>query len=264
MKKIQLHWWFGIFATAFSVISCTTVKETGRHQLNFVSESQETQLGLTAFGEMKKQVPISKNSSANALVQKVGRKIADVASPEMPNAQWEFVVFESKEANAFCLPGGKIGVYSGILPITKDEAGLATVISHEVAHAVAHHGAERMSQATLVQGGGEVIGALSANARPITQSAIGLAYGLGTQVGVLLPYSRAQESEADHIGLKFMARAGYNPTAAVDFWQRFSAFIEKSGGANTPSLLRTHPVDSKRIADIQKWLPEAEKEYSGK
>ncbi|MEP6664229.1 MAG: M48 family metallopeptidase [Verrucomicrobiota bacterium] len=256
MKKTLNYLLFSVFAALLT--SCTTVSETGRHQVNFVSSDQEMQLGLTSFEQMKKETPISKDAAANALVQKVGKKIAAVA--DLPNAQWEFVVFESKEANAFCLPGGKVGVYSGILPVTKDETGLATVIGHEVAHAVAHHGAERMSQATLVQGGEQILGALSANAKPLTQQAVGLAYGLGAQVGVLLPFSRAQESEADHIGLKYMARAGYNPASAVEFWERFSQYTSQAGGDTTPALLRTHPVNSDRIADLKKWLPEAQKE----
>ncbi|MEO6183178.1 MAG: M48 family metallopeptidase, partial [Verrucomicrobiota bacterium] len=192
------------------------------------------------------------------------KKIAEVAGSSLPNAQWEFVVFESKEANAFCLPGGKIGVYTGILPITQDEAGLATVISHEVAHAVAHHGAERMSEAKAMALGGQAVSALSANAQPITQSGFGLAYGIVAKVGRELPHSRLQETEADHIGLKFMTRAGYDPESAVDFWKRFSAFNEKAGGSGTPAFLRTHPVDSKRIADLQKWIPEVKKEVGGK
>ncbi len=264
MKKLQWH--IGVFILIATVwlTGCTTVKETGRHQLNFVSAGDEAKLGLTAFDEMKQQVPISKDPAANALVQKVGKKIAAIAGPDMPDAQWEFVVFESKEANAFCLPGGKIGVYTGILPISQDEAGLATVISHEVAHAVAHHGAERMSEAKAMALGGQAISALSTNSQPIIQSGVGLAYGLVTKVGRELPHSRLQESEADHIGLKFMARAGYNPESAVDFWKRFSAYNEKAGGDNTPAFLRTHPVDSKRVADIQKWIPEVKKEISGK
>src|SRR6266511_5273201 len=138
------------------LIGCTTVPETGRRQINFIPQGEEMQLGLTSFEKMKQAVPISKDPAANALVQKVGKRVATVAP--LPNAQWEFVVFESKEANAFCLPGGKVGVYNGILPITRDEAGLATVLGHEIGHAVARHGAERMSEATLLQSGGEVVG----------------------------------------------------------------------------------------------------------
>src|SRR5439155_27299920 len=156
---------FRVFATLLvsglvllGIDSCSTVPVTGRKQLNFVSAGEEVQLGLTSFEKMKQETPISRDPAANALVQKVGRRIAAVASKDLPNAQWEFVVFDSKEANAFCLPGGKVGVYSGILPITKDEAGLATVLGHEIAHAVLHHGSERMSEAMLMQGGAQVVG----------------------------------------------------------------------------------------------------------
>ncbi|MDQ6633041.1 MAG: M48 family metallopeptidase [Verrucomicrobiota bacterium] len=237
------------------VASCATNPVTGRKQLNLVSADQEMQLGLTSFEKMKKEVPISHDAAANALVQKVGKRIASVA--ELPNAKWEFVVFDSKEANAFCLPGGKVGVYTGLLPISKDEDGLATVIGHEVAHAVSHHGAERMSEGMALQVGGQLLGAATQSAKPITQTAVAAVYGLGGKLGYELPHSRKQESEADHIGLIYMARAGYNPEAAVDFWQRFSSFNEAHGGSKTPNFLRTHPVDEKRIQQIKDWLPEA-------
>lgn len=259
MKKLLPQLFSFALITAL-LVSCSTVPITGRKQLNLVSSEQEMQLGLTSFNEMKQEVPISKDAAANALVQKVGKKIAEVASADMPNAQWEFVVFESKEANAFCLPGGKIGVYSGILPITKDEAGLATVIGHEVAHAAAHHGGERMSQATALQAGGQLAGALTASAKPMTQQLVNLVYGLGSQVGYVLPHSRAQESEADHIGLVYMARAGYDSKESIKFWERFAA---QSGDQGGPAFLRTHPVDKDRIADLKKWMPEAERAAHG-
>ena len=259
MKKVHLQL-FTLILTAALLAGCSTVPVTGRKQLNIVSQDQEMELGLTSFNEMKKEVPVSKDASANALLQKVGKKIADAAGPDMPNAQWEFVVFESKEANAFCLPGGKVGIYTGILPITKDEAGLATVVGHEVAHAVARHGGERMTQAKAVQGVGQVAGAFTTNAQPITQQAVALAYGAATQVGLVLPHSRKQESEADHIGLIYMARAGYDPNAAIGFWERFAAHSGDKGG---PAFLRTHPVDTKRIEDLQTWMPEAERELKG-
>src|SRR5256885_4163959 len=187
MKKI-LRRWAATLAVAIIVIGCTTVPETGRKELNFIPAGQEMQLGLTSFNQLKQQTPVSHDPAANALVQKVGRKIASVA--QLPNAQWEFVVFDSKEANAFCLPGGKVGVYSGLLPITKDEAGLATVIGHEVAHASLHHGAERMSEAMALQLGGQAVGALSSTADPKLQSAVALAYGAGATLGRELPHSR--------------------------------------------------------------------------
>ncbi|MFO1499200.1 MAG: M48 family metallopeptidase [Verrucomicrobiota bacterium] len=200
-----------------ALTGCATVPVTGRSQLSLVSSEQEMQLGLTSFDQMKKDVPISKDPAANALLQKVGKRIAAVAAKDLPNAQWEFVVFESKEANAFCLPGGKIGVYTGILPITKDDNGLATVLGHEVAHAAAHHGGERMSRAMVLQGVGQAVEAGASHFDPKYQQAAVLAYGLGAQVGIELPFSREQESEADHIGLIYMARAGYNPESALEF-----------------------------------------------
>lgn len=239
---------------------CNTVPVTGRTQVNIMSTGQEAQLGLTSFDQLKKETPISKDPAANALVQKVGQRIAAVANPDMPGAQWEFVVFASKEANAFCLPGGKVGIYTGILPITKDEAGLATVISHEVAHAVARHGGERMTEAMGLQLGGQILGVTLSQSDPRMQAAAMTAYGLTSQVGVALPHSRGQESEADHIGLIYMARAGYDPRAAVAFWQRFADFSKQQGGG-TPAFLRTHPTDATRIQQISAWMPEALAQY---
>ena len=262
MKALRYLW----LALALVCLSgCSTVPVTGRSQLNLVSPNEEMKLGLTSFEQLKKETPVSKDAAANELVQRVGKRIAAVASKDLPDAQWEFVVFDSKEANAFCLPGGKVGVYTGILPITKDEAGLATVIGHEVGHAAAHHGAERMSEAMVMQGGGQVLGTAVAEADPLWQQAAILAYGAGTKVGRELPHSRQQESEADHIGLIYMARAGYDPKAAVDFWKRFAEFNKQQGGGGQDSwwskFLSTHPLDDQRIKDIERLLPEAEKAY---
>jgi predicted Zn-dependent protease len=216
-------------------------------------------LGLSSFAKLKQELPISTDARVTALVQTVGQRIAAVA--DLPNAQWEFVVFESPEVNAFCLPGGKVGIYTGILPITQDEEGLATVIGHEVAHAAAHHGAERMSQQLLAQTGGAVLQSSLSSSDPKTQALAATVYGLGANIGVLLPYSRLHESEADRMGLHYMARAGYRPEAAVDFWQRFAEFNRRQGGGGTPWFLRTHPVDEKRIEQIRRWVPEARLEY---
>lgn len=243
--------------------ACMTAPVTGRRQLSLVGEGQMTQLGISAFEQMKKETPISRDPKLNELVQRVGRRIAAASSNDLPNAQWEFVVFDSPEANAFCLPGGKVGVYTGILPITKDEAGLATVIGHEVAHASAQHGAERMSHALAAETGGRLMGVALSAADPKVQALMGLAYPAIAQVGVILPYGRKQESEADHIGLIYMARAGYNPEAAVQFWQRFAQFNQQSGKSSVPSFLRTHPVDEVRIRQIQGWLPEAQAQMPG-
>jgi predicted Zn-dependent protease len=254
-----------VCSVAMFMAGCTTVPVTGRHELNLISSDQEIQLGLSSFDQMKKETPIDRNPADNEQVQRVGKRIASVAGKDMPNAQWEFVVFDSPEANAFCLPGGKVGVYRGILAITQNDAGLATVIGHEVGHAVAHHGASRMSQALVTQGVGEAAGAaLGSTQYAQYQNVFMGLYGAGTTLAVELPYSRAQESEADHIGLVYMARAGYDPREAVAFWKRFSDYNSKQGGQTSflSKFLSTHPVDSQRIADLEKWLPEAQAEYA--
>jgi predicted Zn-dependent protease len=263
IRGLLFHWqWVLIAGPALVLAGCTTVPVTGRHELNFVSSDQEMALGLSSFDQLKKDTPINHDPAVNALVQSVGRRVAQVAGKDLPNAQWEFVVFDSQEANAFCLPGGKVGVYSGILPITKTDAGLATVLGHEIGHAVAHHGASRMSQAEVTQAFGQVLDSSVSSSDPRVRSAVSVAYGIGTKVGVELPYSRSQESEADHIGLIYMARAGYDPKEAVVFWQRFADFNQQQGGNSTPTLLRTHPVDAVRIKQLQQWLPEAQAELA--
>jgi predicted Zn-dependent protease len=239
------------------LIGCAVVPETGRRQFLLVTPAQEMQLGLTAFDQMKKEHPINRDPALNAMVQRVGQRIAAVAG--LPNAQWEFIVFESKEVNAFCLPGGKVGVYTGILPITKDESGLATVLGHEVAHAARHHGAERMSEALLIDLGGKAVDSYVAPKDPKGQALTANAYGLGTQLLRALPHSRTQEAEADEVGLLFMARAGYDPEAAVAFWQRFADFNRRAGSA-TPWFLRTHPLDQQRIENLRAWMPRAKAE----
>ncbi len=248
--------------TVISFTGCSTVPVTGRKQLNIVSAGEEKQLGLSAFDQMKTNTPISKDRAANEMVQRVGKRIAAVAGKDLPDAQWEFVVFESKEANAFCLPGGKVGVYTGILAITKDDAGLATVLGHEIGHAVAHHGAERMSEAQILQKVGEYGG--SAVQSGTTHDAVMLAYGGVTKYGRELPHGRAQESEADHIGIIYMARAGYDPAQAVAFWERFSAYNKQQGQTDSwySKYLSTHPSNPQRIADLKKLMPEAQAEYA--
>jgi predicted Zn-dependent protease len=241
---------------ALPFAGCTTVPETGRTQFNVMSAEQEMELGFSSFEQLKSDTPISRDPDINAMVQRVGQRIAAVAN--LPGANWEFVVFDSPEANAFCLPGGKVGVFTGILPITKDEAGLATVIGHEVAHAVARHGGERMSQALALQLGGQVLGAVTATTQ--WQGVAVNAYGLGAQLGVALPHNRKQEAEADYIGLLYMARAGYDPVNAVAFWTRFAEHNRQQGGG-APWFLRTHPLDDERIREIVRTLPKARDQY---
>jgi len=244
---------------AVVLAACATVPETGRSQLILVSREQSMQLGLTEFDKLKKDTPISRDKEATAMVERVGRRIAEVAP--LPGAKWEFVLFDKPDvANAFCLPGGKVGVYSGILKITEDDAGLAAVIAHEVGHAVARHGAERVSEGLLVQLGGSVLEQALQSKPAETQSLVLGAYGIGSKLGVTLPHSRQQELEADHLGLLYMARAGYDPREALAFWKRFAAYNKKNGQA-PPEFLSTHPLDARRIKQIEKLLPKAEAEY---
>ena len=259
LNTARLLMYVACAAALMLVGACATVPETGRSQLLLISSAQEMQLGLSEFDKLKSSTPISKDAALNALVRRVGSRIAAVAP--LPNAHWEFVLFDDpKVANAFCLPGGKVGVYTGILPITKDEAGLATVIAHEVGHAVARHGAERVSEGLLVQLGGTVLEEALKSSPSATQGLVLGAYGIGSQLGVTLPHSRQQELEADHLGLIYMARAGYDPREALTFWQRFKAYNDKRGGKPV-EFLSTHPLDDRRIAQIEKLLPQAEAEY---
>ena len=239
------------------VAACASAPYTGRRQLLFSSEGSETKMGFQAFEQIKRQYKLSQDPEANALVAAVGRRIADAA--QRPDYRWEFLVFEGKEANAFCLPGGKVGIFTGILKYTQDEAGMATVISHEVAHALARHAGERMSQSRLAQVGGIGLGAALGGVGSLAGTAIMQGYSLGTQLGILLPYSRTQESEADHIGLILMAKAGYDPAQALEFWQRMMTKDKK--GAKPPEFMSTHPSDASRLKELEKFLPEARKYY---
>ncbi len=251
---------FAILAALFSlavIVTCYTNPETGRKGLMLLNSSQEAELGLSAFQEIKANTPRTTDPAQQELVERVGRKISGVVN--LPNAQWEYVCFRAEEPNAFCLPGGKIGIYTAILPITKNEAGLAAVMGHEVAHATARHGGERMSEALLMQMGGVALDIALSSKPEETRMLAMTAYGAGTTLGRTLPHSRAQELEADRMGLMYMARAGYDPREAVNFWKRFKDF--KGPGGAPPAFLSTHPTDSRRIAQLEKLLPEAIKEY---
>lgn len=239
------------------VFACTTVPGTGRHQLMVVPESYEQELGVTEFRNAVSKAKVSADPTLNAQVTRVGTRIA--AATGRTDYKWEFKVFEDKQVNAFCLPGGKVVVYSGILPVTRDDAGLAAVVGHEVAHAIARHGGERMSQQLAVQGGLAAFQVGYAQQHPASVQLATAALGAGATIGILLPYSRAQESEADHLGLIYMAKAGYHPSAARDLWVRM-AEISK-GQQKPPEFLSTHPADATRIQQIETWLPEALKHY---
>lgn len=240
--------------------ACETAPVTGRNQLIILPESQEIQMGLQAYDEILKKEKISTDPQANALVQRVGKRIAAATGEDLP---WEFKVIENdKVANAFALPGGKVAVYTGLLPITQTEAGLAAVIGHEIAHATARHGGERLSQNLIAQLGLAATAAAMSNRDPATvQSVVGL-LGAGATVGVSLPFGRFQESEADRLGMIYMAKAGYDPRAAKDLWLRMAAASE--GKQRPPEFLSTHPAEATRIERIEKWLPEALAYYKPK
>jgi predicted Zn-dependent protease len=242
---------------------CATAPYTGRKQVLMVSQEKEMSLGYQAFKQIKKQSRPSQDQALQERVRRVGERIAQAA--DRPDFQWEFVVFEDdKEANAFCLPGGKVGIYTGLFKYIKNDSDLATVISHEVAHALARHAGERISQGTLAQLGGTALG-IGLGALGVSPTAGRVAmqgYGLGTQLGVLLPYSRVQESEADRIGLILMAKAGYDPELALQFWERFAT--GKKDKAQVPQFLSTHPSDATRIQNMRTHLPEARQYYGAK
>jgi predicted Zn-dependent protease len=242
------------------VVACQTVPLTGRSQLILLPEPEEIRMGVQAYQQILRKSKISKDPRLNELVMRVGSRIAR-ATGRM-DYRWEFTVIEDdKQVNAFALPGGKVAVYTGILPVTKDDAGLATVMGHEVAHAVARHGGERVTQGLLVQVGlAAAQTALAAGDPRMVQQVTGL-LGAGAAVGVILPFGRAQESEADHLGLIYMARAGYDPREAIPFWQRMEQAAR--GRSAPPEFLSTHPSHGTRIRQIEQWMPEALQHYQG-
>ena len=263
MKKLKTF--PAILLLVIFISACSTVALTGRKQLLLVSDSEVLSLSSTSFKEYMATAKVSTNKTNSAMVTRVGKNIAAAVesylksqglSSEIQNFAWEFYLVKDTSVNAFCMPGGKIVVNEGILPYTKTEAGLAIVVGHEVAHAVAKHSAERMSQQLLVSYGGQALGALLSKKSAATQTLAGQVFGLGANYGVMLPYSRKNENEADRMGLIFSAMAGYDPQVAVDFWQRMS-----QGGASVPEFFSTHPSDATRIANIKKVMPEALKYY---
>jgi predicted Zn-dependent protease len=236
---------------------CATAPVTGRSQLLLVPEQQEIALGLEAYQQILAEEKLSQDPQINSMVKRVGSRIAAVSN--QPDYNWEFTVIEADEtANAFALPGGKVAVYTGLLPYTKTEDGLAFVIAHEVGHAIARHGGERMSQQLLLQLGQQGLNAAVAGRSSTAIQALNLGYGVASQVGVVLPFSRRQEYEADKIGLVLMAQAGYDPRKAVDFFQRMMSASDK---ASPPEFLSTHPTDQARIEAIKGMLPEAMQYY---
>ena len=262
MKKYIL-----IFGIATMILSCSKNPFTGKKTLNFVSNEQLFPSAFQQYGQFLKENKVIVGTPDARKVENVGMKIKSAAErwlmangqgSYLNGYQWEYKLVESKDVNAWCMPGGKIVVYSGILPITKDEAGLATVMGHEVSHSLANHGAQRMSAAQLQQIGAVGVALATGNQSAEKQQMWQQYYGLGSQVGVMLPFSRNHESEADMIGLTLMAIAGYNPNEAIAFWTRMSA--KASGGQAPPEFLSTHPSDATRIANIKSLIPQAKAE----
>ncbi|UCD71532.1 MAG: M48 family metallopeptidase [Syntrophobacterales bacterium] len=239
------------------LLGCATAPLTGRSQLILIPESTEIALGLKSYSEILTKSKLSQDQQVLAMVKEVGNRIALAA--HKPEYEWEFnVIQDDKMVNAFALPGGKVAIYTGILPYTKDKDGLAAVMGHEVAHALVRHGGERMTTILLAQLGQVAMNVALKDKDPKTITALNIGYGVATTVGVVLPFSRMQESEADRIGLIMMAKAGYDPSKAVEFWKRMA---EKKGKKSPPEFLSTHPADERRIEQIKQWLPEAMKYY---
>lgn len=252
------------------VAGCATVPMTGRRQLSLVPQSDLIAMAAEDYSRFLADSAVSEDAGARAALLEGGGRIADAASRfmseqgmdyELSQYEWQFELIDDDETvNAFCMPGGKIAVFTGLLPIAQNDEGLAVVLAHEVAHAVANHGGERMSQLLLAQLGGMALSRALEERPQETRDLAMTAYGVGSQLAVLLPYSRRHESEADRIGLVLMAKAGYDPRAAVPFWERMAA----SGGGEPPEFLSTHPSHASRMDDIRSCLPEAMAVYESR
>ncbi len=269
MGEIQMRAALALLFAALAVAGCQSAPVTGRSQVMLVSESEELRLGNTTYLQVLSKEHEFRDQQANAMVERVGHRIADAAEApprdmwQAPHYQWEFKTVDKNILNAFCLPGGKVAVYTGLFAVTRDDAGLAAVIGHEVAHALARHGAERISDQRLLTAGltaASVVLAAAGGRRMSAYTPLAIAaLGAGATVGISLPMSRTQEEEADHIGLILMALAGYDPHAAVGLWERMKAV--HAGKPRQAEWLSTHPADDTRIANIKAWVPEAMKYY---
>jgi predicted Zn-dependent protease len=252
----------GFLVLGLMLVSCSTVPITGRKQLHLIPDSEMLSMSYQQYGQFLQENKLSTDAQATAMVVRVGKQIQAAVEQYMRDTNnteqidgyaWEFHLVESDDVNAWCMPGGKVVFYTGILPVCQDESGIAVVMGHEVAHAVAKHGSERMSQGLMAQFGGEALSVALKNQPVQTQQLAMTAFGVGAQYGALLPFSRQQESEADHLGIIFMAMAGYDPNVAVPFWQRMS----EGGGAKPPEFMSTHPSDATRVANLRSLMPEA-------
>ena len=266
MKYLKLT---SVIAVALlATYACTTVPLTGRKQVNLLPESEMIAMGFNSYNEFKTENTISSQRQQELMVKEVGAKLSGAVesyfrdnnlSSRLNGYEWEFNLFADETPNAWAMPGGKIAIYEGILPFTANSEGMAVVIGHEIAHIVARHGNERMSHQLVAQLGGMALNEAISEKPEETRNIFLSVYGLGAQFGAILPYSRQHEKEADRLGLIFMAMAGYDPSAAIEFWERMSS----AGGASPPEFLSTHPSDATRIAELKKSLPEAMQYYKG-
>jgi predicted Zn-dependent protease len=268
MKSVNLRN-LALLCVFLLVIACSAVPVTGRKQLKLLPESTLIEMGLTSYNDFLKENELSTDADNTQMIKKVGKNLSSASNrflrnnglgDEVSTYKWAFNLVEDKTINAWCMPGGKIVFYTGILPVTKNETGAAVVMGHEIAHAIAKHGNERMSQGLIQELGGIALSVALQEKPAQTQELYLTAYGVASNVAVILPYSRKQEYEADRIGLILMAMAGYNPNDAVSFWKRMSAISTNPA----PAFLSTHPSDEKRIEQIRKYLPEAMKYYNKK
>ena len=254
--------------TALLFESCGSVPFTGRRQLQLVSNQEVIALSLQQYQDFMRTAPLEKGTSNAAMVTRIGTRIANAVetfytnngyASALENFSWEFNLVKDKSVNAFAMPGGKVVIYTGLLPVTQTEEALAVVIGHEIAHVIAQHSSERLSQQMALQYGGAIAGGLLGNSQAMQQLGQTV-FGLSAQYGVMMPYARKQEYEADEIGLIVMAMAGYDPQVAVPFWTRMA---QSGGGAQVPEFLSTHPTDNKRIANIEKIMPTLMQYYKG-
>jgi predicted Zn-dependent protease len=259
IKKLSLM----ILALVFIAAACTTVPITGRTQFNIVPDETVLSMSFQQYDQFLQENKLSTDQAKTRMVKEVGQRIAKAVEQymiennmagEIQNYAWEFNLIESDEINAWAMPGGKVVVYTGILPIAQNDSGLAVVMGHEIAHAVAKHGNERMSHALAAQMGGMGLSAALSSYPQQTQQLWMTVVGAGAQVGIMLPYSRLHEREADELGLIFMAMAGYDPNHAIGFWERMA---QQKSGAAPPEFLSTHPADATRIQNIRELIPKA-------
>jgi predicted Zn-dependent protease len=263
MHKIGRKEFYYVITVLLLAFACSTVPVTGRRQLNLIPASTINSMSFQNYQQFLSEHKVLRGTEDARMVKRIGERTQSAVeryfagegmSDQLRGYAWEFNLVEDDLVNAWCMPGGKVVVYTGILPVTRDEAGLAVVMGHEIAHAIANHGNERMSQGLIAEFGGMALSELIKNKPAEAQNLFMSAFGIGANVGVLLPFSRRQESEADHLGLIFMAMAGYDPRVAVDFWKRMA---DQKGGAAPPEFLSTHPSDQTRIRKIQELIPDA-------